>query len=457
MLRIAVAQTPGTRLDQWRGTLVLVDELIHGARQRDAQLVVLPECVWPAYCIGSPGEYFAARRGGLPDDAFFANWLAERARRERLSICAGLITEQGTSLRNTALLTSHTGELLGRHEKCFLWDFDHDCFQPGERIDPIDSPLGRLGVLICADARLPEIAATLVARGARFLLQPTAWVDVGAPGRPWNPQPDFLIRARALEFGVPIASASKYGREGDARFVGSSLICDAHGEVRAQCGPAETALAVADVEPCDPQPPAVSPEQRRALLAASALAPRTAVPLPLHVLAVRGSGSGALEAVAASPGSGLDALPTLILSGEAKGGGPACALCDGGSPRWLHAGCETPAGGVRIAVLSDRDAKRFAAARCHALRGAHLIVVLGDEIVECLLQARAMENRVFVLQVGASGFALYEPGGRLARSARWPAPGERVCFSLELSVAEAKELARDTNVITGRTPERYQF
>ena len=109
---------------------------------------------------------------------------------------------------------------------------------------------------------LPEVPATLAARGARLLLQPTAWVNVGTPDRLWNPQPDYLIAERAREFGIPVASCSKWGVEGATTFVGSSLICDAGGNVLAQCGTKETNVVVADVTPMEPQRPQATPQER---------------------------------------------------------------------------------------------------------------------------------------------------------------------------------------------------
>ena len=52
---------------------------------------------------------------------------------------------------------------------------------------PCDTPWGRVGIMICADARLPEIAATLATRRRQLLLQPTAWVNVGTPDEPVEP------------------------------------------------------------------------------------------------------------------------------------------------------------------------------------------------------------------------------------------------------------------------------
>ena len=118
-------------------------------------------------------------------------------------------------------------------------------------------------MMVCADARLPENPATLAARGAELILHPTAWVNAGSADTPWNPQPEFLIPTRAAECGVPIASASKWGAEGDTTFVGSSLVCDAAGQVVAQCGMTKTAVVVADVELAAPRRLPVADGERR--------------------------------------------------------------------------------------------------------------------------------------------------------------------------------------------------
>jgi len=257
-MRIAVLQMPGADLTEWRGTLALLDGLLAQARAAGATLALLPECVWPAYALGSRAMYAAARAAGLPAPQELQAHLAGRARELGLYVCAGYVEEHGDALYNAASLFDPQGRILLTHRKCFLWDFDHDYFTPGNELQVADTPLGRVGILICADARLPEIPATLVARGAQLLLQPTAWVNAGTPAMPWNPQPEFVIPSRAAEWGVVLASTSKWGTEGDTTFVGSSLICDASGRTLASCGTRETGIALADVEYGGVRPPIVT-------------------------------------------------------------------------------------------------------------------------------------------------------------------------------------------------------
>ena len=163
-MRIAVAQTPGTQLEQWLETLTLIENLIGRAADLRADLVVLPECVWPAYCLGSRQAWFDARQTGLPHSDHFVERLTQLARDKRIAVCAGYVEQTGERLANAACLIDAAGNLAGAYRKCFLWDFDHDCFEPGQEIRPVDTALGPVGLMICADARLPEIPATLAAR-----------------------------------------------------------------------------------------------------------------------------------------------------------------------------------------------------------------------------------------------------------------------------------------------------
>lgn len=452
-MRIAVAQTPGTRLEAWRETLALIAGLIERAADVGAELVVLPECVWPAYVVGSPAAYAAARSAGLPGEEAFLESLAGQARARRLMICAGYIEERSGRLWNSAALIGADGRLLGVHRKCFLWDFDHACFAPGEALRPIETPHGPVGLMICADARLPEIPATLAARGARLLLQPTGWVNAGTPERPWNPQPDFLIRARAREFGVPIASASKWGREGDTEFVGSSLICDADGNVVARCGRSGTDVAVAEVALRSPRPPDVSDQERGLLLSsAGPTYPRadagTLLLLPVSRVpddwgSLSADVRGAEVVLAVTP---PDSRPPHF---RRRSGTSYAVLC-GPSERPFELGRASIAGVAAAAV------ERFAPVRCLALGGVHVVAAFGKQFWDPELRARACENRVYMVAAAADGWRVVDPRGLVLAEGPWPdVIGCSQPVALDLNAAADKCVAPGTDMLAGRAPGQY--
>jgi predicted amidohydrolase len=464
MLRIAVAQTPGNRLDQWPKVLELAEELVQRSANRNADLVLLPECFWPAYFIGSVDEYFQARDAGMPTDRWFLAQLANWSSAHRIAICVGHVAELERRLYNAATLIDAGGQVLGTYHKCFLWDWDHEFFEPGNSPVTLKTEWGRVGLMICADARLPEIPATLAARGAQLILQPTAWVNVGTPERLWNPQPELLVPERAREFGLPIASASKWGVEGDTTFVGSSIICDAAGNVLAQCGTSETNVIEADIELTTPRKPEMTPTQRARLLAREpATLPAATVPR-LRVVLLRAL-SDAPIAVAelreAHPGESTAPILLLTPSPSARSSEAHVErgdnwLCLSGPTEGAH-----DVGGVRVAAVRDHNIAGFAPIRTLALAGVHLVVVFGDSVSERTLRSRAAENRVFVIHATESGIKGYDPLGHAAGTSE-PYTGPRSARGdeipvLELDVEQAadKEFAPRTNPFAARTPELY--
>ncbi len=312
MPRIAIAQLPGVALSDWRQTLTQIDAAIARAAELQAEIVLLPECAFPAYYLGSIDAYRQARRTGLPSSQELLTRIAGHCRTLHLAVCIGYVEERGGHLFNAATLLGTDGAPLLTHRKCFLWDFDHDCFTPGDKLDTADTPYGRIGLLICADARQPEIAHTLVRRGARLLLQPTAWVNAGTAEQPWNPQPEFLIPTRARELGVPIASASKWGPEGPTCFVGSSLIVDHAGRTLAQCPPDASVVAIAEVVPGQTHPPAIDADLRQVLQ--SPWQPPADEPRELRLAALLASAAESFVLIRAAALRGAD---LIVLYGPA--------------------------------------------------------------------------------------------------------------------------------------------
>ena len=192
-------------------------------------LLLLPEATIPAYIIGeTPVD------AKQVDEA--VGELSAIARRFGSAILTGAVRIAGDRQFNAALLIDRDGSIAGYADKIFLWHFDRRWFAAGERIEPIDSSLGKIGALVCADGRIPTIAATLVDRGARILAMPTAWVTSGRnPSALENLQADLLAVVRARENRVPFVAANKSGGEaGIARYCGKSTIVDADGTVLAR-------------------------------------------------------------------------------------------------------------------------------------------------------------------------------------------------------------------------------
>jgi predicted amidohydrolase len=193
---------------------------------RDADLIVLPEATFPAYVLGK-----APLAVHETQDAI--DGLRAIARENGTVIVAGAAVLRDGRAHNAALVIDADGSLAGHADKLFLWHFDRQWFEGGQRLAPIQTKIGVLGVLICADGRLPTISRALVDRGAEALVMPTAWVTSGRnPKALENVQADLLACVRAHENRVPFIAANKCGSElGMVAYCGKSQIVDSAGEI----------------------------------------------------------------------------------------------------------------------------------------------------------------------------------------------------------------------------------
>jgi predicted amidohydrolase len=222
---------------------------IRDAARSGAQLVVVPEGTLPAYVLG----YEAL------DDGEIAAAIAETqtiAQQQRTVIVIGAARKDGDRVFNSALVIDADGSIAGAADKHFLWHFDRQWFAAGERLQPVDTSLGRIGALVCADGRIPTIARTLVDRGAEILVMPTAWVTSGRdPQNLENIQADLLARVRARENDTPFVAANKCGVElGCVAYCGKSQILRADGSVAALASQDREETIVAEIELRTPQP-----------------------------------------------------------------------------------------------------------------------------------------------------------------------------------------------------------
>jgi predicted amidohydrolase len=212
------------------------------------RLLVLPEA-----CLGG---YLSDLDGGadgppaLDPDGPEIRALAALA--GDMVVCAGYCEAAGGLRYNSAVCVTGDG-VLGRHRKVHMPLREDAAYAAGDRFAAFDTPVGRLGMLICYDKAFPEAARALAVDGAEMVACLSAW-----PGSRTNPDPDLardrwtrrfdlFDRARALENQVVWVSANQSGAFGALRFVASAKVVDPGGEVLATTGVAG-GTAVADVD-----------------------------------------------------------------------------------------------------------------------------------------------------------------------------------------------------------------
>lgn len=252
--RIALLQLPAFSIDAAAASLAHTLRRIDETATGRPDLIVLPEVTYPAYFIGSTD--IAASASPSPAEA--AERIGAKAREHGIWIAAGLAAEAPDGgYVNGAVLFDRSGEVAGTYAKSFLWHFDSRWFSPGSEYPVFETDFARIGMLICADGRLPEIARSLVLNGAQIIVDLTAWVSGGrAVEDLTSTQREYLMPVRAAENGVWIAAADKFGVEAESIvYCGRSCVIDPRGEYVASLGPDEDAALVYDVPVEDAAPP----------------------------------------------------------------------------------------------------------------------------------------------------------------------------------------------------------
>jgi predicted amidohydrolase len=303
VVRVALVQLRAFDLEEAAEGLRHTLEMVDRAAAERPDLIVLPEATYPAYFLRSREEYRRARP--LDADGLLRTF-GGKAAQHRACLAVGVAFPSDEEVTNSALLFAPDGSLAGRYDKSFLWHFDRHWFRGGAHYPVFHTPLGRLGLLICADGRLPEIARCLTLRGARVIVDSTAWVSWGRqPSELSNPQPEYMMPARALENGVWVVAAGKVGIEaGSIVYCGRSCVIDPRGRTLASAGTEEETVLTFDLDPAEATGP---PFARRPDLYSALTVPTEELPaarLPEEPLAVE-AGSRRLAVLQATlPSSG---------------------------------------------------------------------------------------------------------------------------------------------------------
>ncbi len=236
-------------------------DLMAVARSKDVDVVVLPQGVLGGYHdrIGSDFNPEADGQhrevGELPPavDLDGPEVAAILAGTDHLTVCFGFTERGDNGLRHNTAVCAAGGQILGIHRKVHLPVGERTWYEPGDRLEVFDTPVGPLGMLIDYDKTFPEAARTLAVAGARIVAVPSAWpasrtntADTMVRDRQ-RLMFDLYDQARAAENQVVVASANQVGRCGGVRFIGQSKIVRPDGSIAATTG-FRAGLAVAEID-----------------------------------------------------------------------------------------------------------------------------------------------------------------------------------------------------------------
>lgn len=208
--------------------------LISQAKEKGANVIVLPELCNTGYAFNTRAEvYPMAER--IPEGETTQAWI-KAAKELDVYICAGIVEldEDGVRLFNSSVLVGPNG-FIGKYRKLHLWNTENYFFEPGDEGIPVfETPIGRIGMLICYDIWFPEAFRVLALKKADLVLCPVNWVD--NKNEEVRNMGTNMIIVGANNNNFYVVAADRIGKERNAHFPGRSIIVDPNGITCAPIG-----------------------------------------------------------------------------------------------------------------------------------------------------------------------------------------------------------------------------
>lgn len=221
--------------DELEKNILHAAELVKEAAEKGAEICILPECLdlgWgntktPELSFSIPGKVSAA--------------YCAMAKENLVYIVAGLTEKCGERIFNAALLISDKGEILHKHRKINVLTGVEDVYSIGDRIAVTETPLGTIGIDICADNAVQSLSIghTLARMGAQMILSPCAWAvtpDRDVEKKPYGQEWHTPYSELSGIYGIPVIGVSNVGQVTDGTWkgwkaIGNSIAYDSNGKL----------------------------------------------------------------------------------------------------------------------------------------------------------------------------------------------------------------------------------
>jgi len=228
-------------------TLLVTVKNIEEAAQNGAVLIVLQELHQTEYfCQSEDTKFFTYANDFEKDIAYWS----QVAKDNKIVLVTSLFEKRTAGLyHNTAVVFEKDGSVAGKYRKMHIPDdpgfYEKFYFTPGDLgFEPIQTSVGKLGVLICWDQWYPEAARIMTLKGAEILIYPTAigWFEEDSHEEKQRQLESWITiqRSHAIANAIPVISCNRVGFEADSsgvmagtHFWGNSFISGAQGEMLA--------------------------------------------------------------------------------------------------------------------------------------------------------------------------------------------------------------------------------
>jgi len=243
-------------------TIKVTTKKIKEASKNGAKLVILQELHQNEYFPQRQSVEFFDYANSYQEDKEYWSLVAKKY---NIVLVTSLFEKRTEGLyHNTAVVFDSDGSEVGKYRKMHIPDdpgFNEKFyFTEGDLgFEPIDTSIGRLGVLICWDQWYPEASRIMALKGAEILIYPTAigWFDEDSQEEQKRQLDSWITiqRSHAIANGLPVISCNRVGLEVDKksvingiRFWGNSFICDGQGAILAQANSIDEEILIVDID-----------------------------------------------------------------------------------------------------------------------------------------------------------------------------------------------------------------
>lgn len=204
---------------------------IDQALDAGVEVIALPELCTSGYMFESQEEAAGLAIGR--DDPILAGW-ASSARRTGAVVAGGFCERGDDGLSYNSAVVFPGDGAPAFYRKLHLWDREKLWFAPGSELPPvIDSPVGRVAVVICYDLEFPELTRMVALAGAQLLLVPTNWPFIEKPAGE-RPAEVVVAMAAAHANRMAIVCSDRCGTERGQDWEQGATIVGADGWVLAE-------------------------------------------------------------------------------------------------------------------------------------------------------------------------------------------------------------------------------
>ena len=263
MKKIKVGLIQQVNSAEIRDNLKSLAKNIEDCAKKGAQLIVLQELHNTQYFCQTENTNLFDLAETIPGPS--TDFYSELAAKYKVVLVTSLFEKRAPGLyHNTAVVFDTDGSMAGKYRKMHIPDdpayYEKFYFTPGDiGFEPIQTSIGKLGVLVCWDQWYPEAARLMALKGAEILIYPTAigWESTDSEDEKSRQLNAWIIsqRGHAVANGLPVISVNRVGLEPDPsgqtngiQFWGNSFVAGPQGEFLAQAGNEKAENMVVEID-----------------------------------------------------------------------------------------------------------------------------------------------------------------------------------------------------------------